>query len=167
MTTPIPEPRRKLNQYLRKTPPTPLKTWPTRWVTASLVVCMLVTPRSSSEMANMPIIAGMKLTPCISSTEPKVKRGNPAAGSMPMVPRPSPRKSEAKPFTGSLVARKTAQVRPRAASQKYSKLEKASANSASAGAASTRMATPISPPRAEVTRFVPRLRSSCPFLPIR
>ncbi len=128
---------------------------------------MLVTPRSSSEMANMPIIAGMKLTPCISSTEPKVNRGKPAAGSMPMVPRPRPRKSEAKPFSGSLVARNTAQVSPRAASQKYSKLEKASANSARAGAARTRMATPMRPPRTDVTRLVPRLRSSCPFRPIR
>lgn len=32
-------------------------------------------PRSSSDTANMPIMAGMKLMPCISSTVPKVKRG--------------------------------------------------------------------------------------------
>ena len=36
---------------------------------------MVTTPRSSSETANMPIMAGMKLMPCSSSTLPKVKRG--------------------------------------------------------------------------------------------
>ena len=39
--------------------------------------------------------------PCKSSTEPKVKRGWPTAGSMPTLASASPMNSEAKPLTGS------------------------------------------------------------------
>ena len=130
--------------------------------------CVIFSPSASiatalrriSETANMPIIAAMRLMPCISSTEPKVKRGKPAAGSMPIEPIASPRSSETMPFSGSSVAMKIAQERPSAASQKYSKDEKLIANSASAGAATIRITTPNSPPATEKTRLTPRFRSS-------
>ena len=115
------------------------------------------TPRSSSETANIPIIAGMKLMPCRSSTLPKVNRGKPAAGSMPMQLMASPSSSDATPFSGASVVMKIAQVNPSSASQKYSNDEKWMANSASAGAQTMRMATPTSPPITENTRLTPEV----------
>jgi hypothetical protein len=75
----------------------------------------------------------------------------------------NPMNSESRPFSGSPVPMKTAQVSPRQASQKYSNDEKLIATSASAGASTIRTSTPKMPPRTEKTRFTPILRSSWPF----
>jgi general secretion pathway protein D len=83
-------------------------------------VTVIADARSNSLIANMPIMVGTKLMPDIRSTSSKVKRGKPAAGSMPTVASSSPMNSESRPFTGSALERKTAQVSPRQASQKYS-----------------------------------------------
>ena len=124
----------KLRQYCFHTPQTPVKMLPIFCARTAPCWSMVTTPRSSSDIANMPIIAGMKLMPCSSSTLPKVKRGKPAAGSMPMQLIGRPNSSEAKPLSGSSVAMNTAQVNPSSASQKYSNEEKLIANSASSGA---------------------------------
>ncbi len=123
----------------------------------------LVTQRSTSLIANMPIMAGMKLTPPISSTVPKVKRGWPAVGSMPTVATKSPMRTATIPFTGRPVEMNTAQERPNVASQKYSKLEKSSANSASIGAKMASTIEPNRPPITEKTRPAPSTRSAWPF----
>jgi len=163
MKTPMPEPRRKLNQYLLKTLQTPWKMLPTFCAITALRSSTVTAPRSSSDSANMPIIAGMKLMPCSSSTLPKVKRGWPAVGSMPTQLMSRPKMSEVTPLSGSPVVMKIAQVRPSSASQKYSKDEKLMAASARTGAQTMRIATPIIPPSTEKTRLTPRLRSSSPF----
>src|SRR5215212_2772110 len=166
IATPITEPRMKFTQYFFQTPQTPVKILPILPPITAPCSSIDTTPRSSSEIANMPIIAGMKLMPCNNSTLPKVKRGYPAAGSMPMQLINRPNKSDAKPLSGLSVAMNTAQVRPSRASQKYSNDEKLIANSASSGANRIRSATPKSPPITENTRLTPRLRSSCPFFDI-
>ncbi len=111
----------------------------------------------------MPIIAGMKLTPPISSTLPKVKRGWPAVMSIPMVAMNSPISSETKPFRVEPVEITTAQESPRQASQKYSKDENWIATSASARAVTASTSEPSRPPIAEHTRPVPSASSALPF----
>ena len=133
---------------------------PTACWTRMPPLSIVTAPRSSSDTANMPIRVGMKLIPESRSMLPKVKRGWPAAGSMPMQPMASPMNSDSRPFSGSPVPMKTAQVRPRQASQKYSKDEKLIATSARAGASTTRMITPKMPPSTEKTRLTPMHRSS-------
>ena len=105
----------------------------------------------------------MKLTPPISSVEPKVKRGWPAMMSMPMVAMNRPSSSETSPFKGLPVATKAAQVRPNVASQKYSKVEKLSATSASSGAVKARIAAPTSPPTTPQISAVPSPRLAWPL----
>jgi hypothetical protein len=95
---------------------------------------------------------------------PKVKRGTPAGFSRPIEATKRPMKSEAIPFTGRSEVMKTAQVRPRQTSQKYSNELKLSATSASAGAQVTRTIVPKMPPRAEKTRPAPSATSARPFL---
>ena len=103
----------------------------------------------------MPIIEGMKLTPPISSTLPKLKRGRPLVTSSPMVAMNRPSSSEATPRARSSELTRAAEVRPREANQKYSKLLKRSAIRARTGAATTRTRAPISPPMAAQTSPAP------------
>ncbi len=111
----------------------------------------------------MPIIAGMKETPAVSSTLPKVKRGWPAVGSMPTVASARPSNTETMPFTGRPVEMNTAQERPKSASQKYSKEEKPSANSARIGAETASTRLPKMPPITEKTRPQPKTSSAWPL----
>ena len=46
----------------------------------------------------MPIMAGMKPTPPMSSIKPKVKRGGPATWSMPIEATQSPKSSDSAPL---------------------------------------------------------------------
>ena len=94
----------------------------------------------------MPIIAGMKLTPPMSSKLPKVKRGWPATSSMPMKATNRPKISDSTPLSADPVDTMAAQERPSSASQKYSTEEKLVAKRASSGAANISSSTPITPP---------------------
>ncbi len=127
------------------------------------VLRVAATERSTSETAKRPIIAGMKLTPPISSVLPKVKRGWPAGLSRPIVPMKSPIRSETSPFIGEPAEMKTAQLSPRQTSQKYSNELNFSATSASAGAAVTRTTVPKRPPMAEKTSPAPSATSDLPL----
>ena len=108
-----------------------------------------------SEMANMPIIIGIRPMPPSSSVLPKVKRGYAAGLPRPTCATINPSSSITKPLSGRSDVMNTAQVRPSSTSQKYSKELKLSANSASAGAESISTAVPNKPPIAENTRPAP------------
>ena len=121
MKVPMALPRAVLTQYFLASAIWPRKTLPIwRMGAASSARREPMTQRSTSPMANMPIIAGMKLTPPISSTLPKVKRGWPAVTSMPTQAIKRPISSEITPLIGEPREMKAAQVRPNSASQKYS-----------------------------------------------
>ena len=114
----------------------------------------------------MPIISGIMPIPPSISILPNVNRGNPAGLPSPTHATSRPSISDTKPFSGRSDVMKTAQVRPRSTSQKYSKELNFSANSASVGAARIRTAVPNSPPMAEKTRPAPSAVSAWPFLVI-
>ena len=78
----------------------------------------------TSLTAKTPTKAGITSMPPNRSTEPKVKRGTPPGLSMPMQEIKSPSSMPAMAFTGDERATKVAHIRPRKASQKYSKVEK-------------------------------------------
>ena len=147
-------PRRVWRQYLRASPPMPERTLPT-----CLVITIRLSPncakRSTSDTANRPIIAGIRLRPPSRSALPKVKRGWAAGFSRPTLPNSSPSSSVTKPFSGRSLAMKTAQLSPISTSQKYSKELKRSATSASAGAVKVSTIVPKIPPMAENTRPMP------------
>ena len=119
-----------------------------------------------SEIANMPIIKGIRPIPPISSVLPNVKRGNPAGLPRPTAAISRPSISETKPLSGRSDVMNTAQVNPSSTSQKYSNELNFSATSASVGAASISTAVPNSPPIAENTRPAPSASSAWPFLVI-
>ena len=75
-----------------------------------------------------------------------MKRGVPAGFSMPMQDTSRPSSIAAIAFTGEERATRVAHISPRKASQKYSKVEKDSAISASSGAISTSESVPTMPP---------------------
>ena len=123
----------------------------------------LTAKRSTSEIANMPIISGISEMPPVSSALPKVQRGAPAGFSRPTQEISSPSSSDTRPFSGSLPAMKTAQVKPSITSQKYSNELNLSAISASAGAATISTSTPKMPPSTENTRPAPSASSGWPL----
>ena len=121
MKVPMTLPRAVFTQYFLASAAWPRKTLPIwRIGAASSARREPTIQRSTSPMANMPIIAGMKLTPPISSTLPKVKRGWPAVTSMPTQATSRPISSETMPLMAEPREMKAAQVRPNTASQKYS-----------------------------------------------
>ena len=126
---------------------------------------MSTAKRMISDIANMPIIIGIRPMPPSSSVLPNVKRGKPAGLESPTDATSSPSISDTKPLSGRSDVMNTAQVRPSSTSQKYSNELNLSANSASAGAAMS-TAVPKSPPIAEKTRPAPSAVSACPFLVI-
>ena len=146
--------------------PMPAKTLPTSIFAISQGSSMEVALRRISETANMPIIIGISVRPPASSALPKVKRGYAAGLSRPTADTRSPMRSETKPFSGSPTAMKTAQVRPRSTSQKYSNVPNLSATSASEGAATMSTAVPKSPPITEKTSPAPSAASPWPFFVI-
>ena len=82
---------------------------------------------------------------------------------MPMVAMNRPIRRETRPLIGESVEMKTAQERPKQASQKYSGELNLSANSASAGAENASTRAPNTPPIAEVTRQTPSASSAWPL----
>ena len=114
----------------------------------------------------MPIMAGMKLMPCSSSTraegEARIARRRVDADAADG--EPEQQRDEALERVVGGDEDRAGQAE--AASQKYSNDEKLIANSASTGAQTMRMTTPTSPPSTEKTRLTPRLRSSWPFFDI-
>jgi hypothetical protein len=144
----------------------PRKTLPIGWSTMRSGGLVSTAKRMISEIANMPIIIGMSPIPPISSTLPKVKRGNPAGLPSPTQATSSPSSSETKPFSGRSEVMNTAQVSPINTSQKYSNELNFSANSASAGAARISTIVPNRPPMAENTSPAPSAVSAIPFLAI-
>ena len=97
------------------------------------------------------------------SSTPKVKRGVPAGFSMPTQATSSPSSMEAMALTGEDRATSVAHMRPSKASQKYSKVEKLKANSASAGAMTISDRVPTMPPSALNHRQMPSASSGCPL----
>ena len=112
----------------------------------------------------MPIMAGMKLTPPISSIEPKVKRGWPATWSMPIEATKRPKISDSAPLIADPRETMAAQLRPSSASQKSSTEEKLVAKRASRGAASISISTPSTPPKQAAPIDSPSARSGRPDL---
>ena len=120
MKVPMTLPRAVFSQYFFASAAWPRNTLPI-WRTGTTSARREpTTQRSTSPTANMPIIAGMKLTPPRSSMLPKVKRGWPAVTSMPTVATSRPTSRETIPLIGEPVEMNAAQVRPKQASQKYS-----------------------------------------------
>ena len=108
-----------------------------------------------SETANIPTIIGTREMPESRLGCPNVKRACPAGFVTPMVAINKPSKSEIKPLSGLPVAIKIAQVKPSSTSQKYSKSENLSAQSASTGAEVISTAVPNKPPITEKTKPAP------------
>jgi hypothetical protein len=142
----------------------PAKTLPKGRSTAITGLSTPTAKRSTSLMANMPIISGISGMPPASSALPKVQRGAPAGFSRPTQEISRPSSSDTVPFSGSVPAMKMAQVKPSITSQKYSKLLNFSATSASAGAATISTSTPKMPPSTENTSPEPSASSARPLL---
>ena len=119
--------------------------------------------RMISATANTPTRAGTTSMPPSRSAEPKVKRGTPPGFSMPMQEISRPSSMLATAFTGEERATRVAHIKPRKASQKYSKVEKLSATSASAGAMITSDSVPAIPPMALNQTPAPSASSAWPL----
>lgn len=163
MAVPVRLPRSCCGQYFVSSRPQPLMGLPMEVCFTSQSRAPDAMVRITSDMANRPIMAGMKSMPPKSSGEPNVKRGSPPGLSIPTWAKNRPRNSEISPFTGEPAPMKMAQASPKSASQKYSNEEKPSATSASMGAARMRMRVPNSPPRAENSTFAPSAVSAWPL----
>ena len=122
-----------------------------------------VMPRITSESANTPTSAGITSMPPSRSVKPKVKRCAPAGFSMPMQETSRPSSMLAIAFTGLERATMVAHISPRHASQKYSKVEKLSAISASGGASAISESVPMMPPIAENQTQMPSASSGWPL----
>ncbi len=108
----------------------------------------LVIARMISLTAKTPTRAGSTSIPPSRSVKPKVKRGTPPGFSMPMQVTSSPSSAAAIALMGEERATSVAHISPRKDSQKYSKVEKESAISASAGARIISATVPKMPPSA-------------------
>ena len=106
---------------------------------------------------------GISVIPLIRFTSSKVKRGNAAGFSMPMVEINNPMSSDTKALSTFFEAMNIAQVSPSNTSQKYSKELKFSATSASIGAAVTSTIVPNKPPITENTSPAPSTSSAWPL----
>ena len=113
--------------------------------------------------ANTPTSAGIGSMPPSRSVLPKVKRGMPAGLSMPIQAMRSPSSIPAIAFTGDERATMVAHIKPSRASQKYSKVEKRSAISASGGASAMSERVPTIPPIALNQTPAPSASSTWPL----
>ncbi len=119
--------------------------------------------RITCATANTPTSAGIGSMPPNRSVMPNVKRGTPPGFSMPMQETSRPRNMPAMAFTGEERATSVAHIRPRNASQKYSKVENDSAISASGGAKIISDSVPAMPPTAENQTPAPSASSASPL----
>ena len=119
--------------------------------------------RMTCATANTPTSAGIGSMPPNRSTSPKVKRGTPPGFSIPMQATSRPSSIAAIAFTGEERATSVAHIRPRKASQKYSKVENESAISASGGARIISDSVPAMPPTAENHTPAPSASSASPL----
>ncbi len=156
-------PRSACRRYFQKSGRMPANTLPIDLPTTASSGFMSTAKRMISEIANMPIIIGMRPMPPSNSVLPNVKRGMAAGLLSPIEATSRPSSSDTKPLSGRSDEMRTAQVRPSRTSQKYSNELKLRANSASAGAATISTAVPNMPPMAENTRPAPRASSDWPL----
>ena len=119
--------------------------------------------RITCATANTPTSAGIGSMPSNRSVSPKVKRGTPPGFSMPTHETSSPMSIPAMAFTGEERATRVAHIKPRNASQKYSKVENDSAISASGGARIISESVPAMPPTAENQTPAPSASSASPL----
>ena len=122
-----------------------------------------VSARITSASAKTPTSAGTASMPPSRSVTPKTKRGVPAGFSKPTQDTSRPISIDAMAFTGEERATRVAHISPSSASQKYSKVEKDSAISASSGAISTRDRVPTMPPMALNQSPAPSATSGWPL----
>ncbi len=123
----------------------------------------VIIARITCATANTPTSAGIGSMPPNRSTKPKVKRGTPPGFSIPMHDTRSPSSIAAIAFTGDERATSVAHIKPRKASQKYSKVENESAISASGGARIISESVPAIPPTAENHTPAPSASSASPL----
>ena len=119
--------------------------------------------RITCATAKTPTSAGIGSMPPNRSVRPKVKRGTPPGFSMPTHATSRPMNMAAIAFTGEERATSVAHIRPRKASQKYSKVENDSAISASGGARIISESVPAMPPTAENQTPAPSANSASPL----
>ena len=105
----------------------------------------------TSGIEKSPISAGTSMTPSIRPVMPKVKRGTPSSGSIPMVPMSMPRNPEMYPLTIIFSLSEAMMVIPKMASTKYSGGPNISDTRASGGAKSCSTITPRMPPTNDET----------------
>ena len=119
--------------------------------------------RITCATANTPTSAGIGSMPPNRSVRPNVNRGTPPGFSMPTQETRRPMNIPAIAFTGEERATSVAHIRPRKASQKYSKVENDSAISASGGARIISESVPAMPPTAENHTPAPSASSASPL----
>ena len=101
---------------------------------------------NASEVANKPIIIGIKLIPLVSSVNPKVNLGNPPIGSNPMVEMSKPNTPAINPLTRDDPATLEMIDKPKKASANVSGALNFKAKLANCGATSMRTMTLRNPP---------------------
>ena len=108
------------------------------------------------------MIAATKLTPVSRIMLPKVKRGTPVSGSIPMVATNRPKRPAVSPLSSDPPPMEAIAVIPRTASAKYSAGPKFSATRAKDGAAAIKTSVPKMPPKTDEASAMPSALPASP-----